>query len=159
MLPCGGALVASNATVAAQVMLGNGVSIWFQATVRGDVAPITVGAGTAILDGAMVHPQTGFPVAIGAHCFVSHGAIAHMIELGEGSLVGIGAVLMARSKIGKECWIAAGALVPEGKVIADRSVVVGVPGKIVRQVTDAEARSIREQAERAWYKACVWGST
>lgn len=150
------ALIASNAAVVGDVTLGASVSIWFRATVRGDVAPIAIGEWSAIEDGAMVHPQTGFPVAIGSHCVVTHGAVAHMIELGDATLVGMGAVLMARSRIGKECVIAAGTLIPEGKVIPDRSVVMGVPGKIVRQVTDAEVAAQRQRARTLWEKARAW---
>jgi carbonic anhydrase/acetyltransferase-like protein (isoleucine patch superfamily) len=151
--PAQAALVAASAAVIADVTLARGVSIWFRATVRGDVASIAIGAFTAVRDGAMIHPQTGYPVQIGGECTIGHGAVAHMIELGDGSCVGSGAVLMARSRIGRECIVAAGALVVEGKSIPDRSVVMGVPGKIVRQVTDEEARALRARARQLWERA------
>jgi carbonic anhydrase/acetyltransferase-like protein (isoleucine patch superfamily) len=152
-LPWHEALVASSAAVLADVALTRGVSIWFRATVRGDVAPIAIGAFTAVRDGAMIHPQTGYPVQVGSECVIGHGAVAHMIELGDGSCVGTGAVLMARSRIGKECLVAPGSLVVEGKSIPDRSVIEGVPGQIVRQVTDEEAQALRALARRLWEKA------
>jgi carbonic anhydrase/acetyltransferase-like protein (isoleucine patch superfamily) len=153
LLPWLDALVASTAAVIADVTLARGVTVWFGATVRGDVAPISIGDYTAVQDGAMIHPQTGFPVLIGSECVIGHGAVAHMVELGDGSCLGSGAVLMARSRIGKECLVAPGALVVEGKSIPDRSVVMGVPGKIVRQVTDEEARAMRARAHQLWERA------
>lgn len=153
MRPWQDALVASTAAVLANVALGPGVNIWFGATVRGDVAPITIGSLTTVQDGVMIHPQTGYPVTIGSECTISHGAIAHMVELGDGSFIGAGAVLMARSRIGKECLVAAGALVVEGKTIDDRSVVMGVPARVVRRVTEVEAQELRAHARRMWEKA------
>lgn len=141
-----GFYVATNAALIHQVKVGAESSIWYGCVVRGDVATITIGARTNLQDLTVVHPETDEPVEIGDDVTVGHRAILHMRTLGSGTLVGMGAILLAHSHIGKSCIIGAGALVPEGRTIPDRSVVIGMPGKIVRQVTDEEAAHLIEHA-------------
>ena len=138
--------VASNAALIHQVTIGPESSIWYGCVVRGDVAAITIGARTNIQDLTMIHPETDEPITIGDDVTVGHRAILHMRTLGSGTLVGMGAILLAHSHIGRECIIGAGALIPEGRTIPDRSVVIGMPGKIVRQVSDAEAAHLKVHA-------------
>lgn len=142
----GGFWVASNAVLVQQVSLGPDSSIWYGCVVRGDVASITIGARTNIQDLTVIHPETDEPVVIGDDVTVGHRAILHMRTLGSGTLVGMGAILLAHSHVGRGCIIGAGALIPEGRTIPDRSVVVGMPGKIVRQVSDEEAAGLIRHA-------------
>ena len=146
MVDRGGFYVATNAAVIRDVRIGKDSSIWYGCVVRGDVASITIGARTNIQDLTVIHPETGEPVTIGDDVTVGHRAILHMRELGSGTLVGMGAILLAHSRIGRECIIGAGALVPEGRTIPDRSLVIGMPGKVVRQVTDEEAAHLVRHA-------------
>jgi carbonic anhydrase/acetyltransferase-like protein (isoleucine patch superfamily) len=141
-----GWFVATNAVVVHDVRVGRESSIWYGCVVRGDVASITIGARTNVQDLTVVHPETDAPMTIGDDVTVGHRAILHMRELGSGTLVGMGAILLAHARIGKECIIGAGALVPEGRTIPDRSLVIGMPGKVVRQVTDEEAAQLRRHA-------------
>jgi carbonic anhydrase/acetyltransferase-like protein (isoleucine patch superfamily) len=141
-----GFFVATNAAVIHDVRVGRDSSIWYGCVVRGDVASITIGERTNLQDLTVVHPETGEPTTIGDDVTVGHRAILHMRTLGSGTLVGMGAILLAHSHIGKECIIGAGALVPEGRTIPDRSLVIGMPGKIVRQVTDDEAAHLIRHA-------------
>lgn len=148
LVDAGGYYVASNATVVHDVRIGRESSVWYGTVVRGDVASITIGKYTNLQDLTVVHPETDEPIEIGDHVTVGHRAILHMQTLGTGCLVGMGAILLAHSHIGRECIIGAGALIPEGKQIPDRSVVVGMPGRIVRQVSDEEAARLLVHAER-----------
>lgn len=147
------AWVAPGAQVIGSVLLEDGASVWFGAILRGDNELITLGRGTNVQDGAVLHTDPGFPLTLSAQVLVGHQAMLHGCTVGEGSLVGIQAVVMNGAVIGRECLIGAGALIPEGRVIPDRSLVLGSPGKVVRQLTDAEAAAIREgcvkYAERA----------
>ena len=138
--------VATNASVIHDVRVGKDSSIWYGCVVRGDVASITIGATTNIQDLTVVHPETDEPVEIGDCVTVGHRAMLHMRTLGSGTLVGMGAILLAHSHIGKECIIGAGALVPEGRTIPDRSLVIGVPGRIIRQLSEEEAKDLRRHA-------------
>jgi carbonic anhydrase/acetyltransferase-like protein (isoleucine patch superfamily) len=142
----GGFYVATSAAVIHDVRIGRDASIWYGCVVRGDVASITIGARTNIQDLTVVHPETGEPVMIGEDVTVGHRAILHMRTLGDRTLVGMGAILLAHSHIGRECIIGAGALIPEGRTIPDRSVVLGMPGRVVRQVTDEEAAQLERHA-------------
>ena len=138
------AYLADTARVMGQVKLGKNVNIWYGATVRGDVAPITIGDGTNIQEGATVHCDGGVPNDIGANITIGHGAIVHGRSVGDGSLIGMGAVLLGSSVVGKNCLIAARALVTEGAVIPDNSVVMGIPGKVVKQVTEEQLKSMHK---------------
>ena len=146
MVDRGGYYVATNAAVIHDVRIGKDASIWYGCVVRGDVASITIGARTNLQDLTVVHPETGEPVTIGEDVTVGHRAILHMRTLGDGTLVGMGAILLAHSHIGKECIIGAGALITEGRTIPDRSLVIGMPGKVIRQLGDEEAAHLRQHA-------------
>ena len=145
--------VAETASVIGNVLIEDGASVWFGAVLRGDNELITLGRGSNVQDGAVLHTDPGFPLTLAAAVLVGHQAMLHGCTVGEGSLIGIQAVVMNGAVIGRECLIGAGALVPEGKVIPDRSLVLGSPGKVVRQLSDQEAAAIRlgcaNYAERA----------
>ena len=143
-----GAYIANSAAVIGEVVLGAEASVWFSAVVRGDVAPITVGERVNIQDGAVVHCDTGIPNRIEDDVTIGHRAVVHGVRVGRGSLVGMGAVLLGRTEIGEECLIAAGAVVPPGTIVPDRSLVVGVPGKVVRPVNDKEHEYLRWLSRR-----------
>ncbi len=121
-------------------------SIWFNAIVRGDCDKIVIGEGSNIQDGAVLHTDPGVKLAIGKHVTVGHLAMIHGCTVGDGSLIGINAVILNNVVIGRECIIGANALIPEGRVIPDRSLVVGSPGKVVRQLSDEEAAGLYESA-------------
>lgn len=140
------AFVSSRAVLTGAVSLGNDSSIWHNATLRGDIAPIRVGARTNIQDGAVLHVAEGLPCVVGDDVTVGHGAIVHGCAVGDRCLIGMGAILLNGVEIGEECIVGAGALVTEGKKIPPRSLVLGNPGKITRQVTDDEVRKIIESA-------------
>jgi carbonic anhydrase/acetyltransferase-like protein (isoleucine patch superfamily) len=138
-----GIFIAHTARVVGDVAAGENASFWFNAVVRGDVAPVTIGRNVNVQDGAVVHCDTGVPNVIEDDVTIGHGAIVHGAFLGRGSLVGMGAKVLGRSRIGSECLIAAGAVVPPGLEVPDRMVVMGVPGKIVRPVKDEELKYMR----------------
>lgn len=143
-----GAFVAYNATVSADVELGPESSVWFGAVVRGDVAPVRIGRRVNIQDGAVIHCDTGFANTIEDDVSIGHRAVVHGERVGRGTLIGMGAVLLGHTKIGAECLIGAGAVVPPGLEVPDRMVVVGVPGKIIRPVTDMDLKYLRWLPER-----------
>jgi carbonic anhydrase/acetyltransferase-like protein (isoleucine patch superfamily) len=124
--------------VIGDVSLADGVSLWPHTVLRGDYNRIQVGRGSNIQDGAVVHNDHSHAAIIGEDCVVGHQACVHGSTVGDRCLVGIGAILLNGSVIGDECVIGAGAIVPEGKVIPPRSLVLGVPGKVIRAVTDEE---------------------
>ena len=151
----GECFVARNAVVAGDVVLSPGVNIWFGCVLRGDLARIFLGAGVNLQDGTIVHTDPGEPMTVEEGVVVGHRAILHGQRIGRGTLVGMGAMLLAGSEIGEGCIIAAGALVGEGKKIPPRSLVLGLPGRVARQVGDDELARIaltsaryRELAER-----------
>jgi len=141
------AWVAETAIVTGDVDLGAEVSIWYGASVRGDEAKIRIGARTNLQDNCVVHCDHGDPQTVGDDCTVGHGAILHGRRLGNRCLVGMGAILLQRSEIGDECLIGAGTVVTEGMKVPKRSVVLGVPGKVVRKVTDAEVKKFLQSAK------------
>ena len=143
-----GAFIHPTALVVGDVLLGEGASLWPQAVVRGDIAPIRVGARTNLQDGVIVHTEFGVPLVIGEDVVVGHRAVLHGNRVGQGCLIGLGAMLLSGSDIGEECIIAAGAIVTEGKKIPPRSLVMGIPGKVVRQVTDAEIEHVKTICKR-----------
>jgi carbonic anhydrase/acetyltransferase-like protein (isoleucine patch superfamily) len=148
-----GHYVAPGAIVVGTVTLEDAASVWFGAVVRGDNDPITIGARTNVQDGAVLHSDPGFPLTIGAAVTIGHQAMLHGCTIGDGTLVGIQAVVMNGAAIGRECVLGACTLVPEGKVIPDRSLVVGSPGRVVRTLTDEEAARNRASAETYVRKA------
>jgi carbonic anhydrase/acetyltransferase-like protein (isoleucine patch superfamily) len=141
------AWVAPGAHVLGRVELAEGASVWFGAVLRGDNEPIVIGIGSNVQECAVMHTDPGQPLTVGRHVTIGHQAMLHGCTVGDGTLIGIQAVVMNGARIGRECLIGAGALVPEGRVIPDRSVVLGSPGKVVRQVTDEEVRRLRAGAD------------
>lgn len=145
--------VAPGAQVLGDVKVGRGSSIWHNAVVRGDMAPISIGEHSNIQDGCLLHVATGFPLTVGNHVTVGHGAILHGCTVEDGVLVGMGAIVLDGAAIGRGSIIGAGALVGEGKVIPPRSLVVGIPGKVAREVREEEAAHLIEHAnhyEELW---------
>jgi carbonic anhydrase/acetyltransferase-like protein (isoleucine patch superfamily) len=138
-----GSFRAHNCTIVGDVTAGDSSSFWFNAVVRGDVAPIIIGKRSNVQDNATVHCDTGVPNIIGDDVVIGHGAIVHGKAVGDGSLIGMGATVLSRSIIGKGCLIAAGAVVPPDLVVPDGMVVMGVPGKIVRPTKPAEIEYMR----------------
>ena len=132
--------IAPDANVIGAVTLGEDASVWFGATLRGDNERITVGARSNVQEGCILHTDMGFPLDIGTDCTVGHGVILHGCSVGDGSLIGMGAVVLNGARIGKGCLVGAHALVTEGKVFADGSMIVGSPAKAIREL-DADARA------------------
>jgi len=152
----GEAFVAENAAVTGDVTLGAGASVWFGCVLRGDDAPIRVGARTNIQDLTMVHADPGVPNEIGEECTVGHSAVLHGARVEPRCLIGMGAILLSGSVIGEGSVVAAGCVVTEGTSLPPRSLVRGVPGKVVREVTDDEYRVwILEAAEEYVKKAVM----
>lgn len=139
--------IAPDATVIGQVSLARNVSVWWNATLRGDTDRITVGENTNIQDGSVLHTDPGLQLTVGRDVTIGHRVILHGCTIGDGCLIGMGATLLNRSVIGKNCLIGANTLIPEGKVIPDRSLVVGAPGRIVRTLTDEEVSRLFHGAE------------
>ncbi|WP_313618665.1 gamma carbonic anhydrase family protein [Agrobacterium sp.] len=139
--------VAPDANVIGLVTLGDDVGIWFGATLRGDNEPITVGAGSNIQEGVMVHSDPGFPATIGKGCTIGHHAIVHGCSIGDNSLVGMGATILNGAKIGKNCLIGANALVTEGKEFPDNSLIVGSPARAIRTLDDSAIARLRLSAQ------------
>jgi len=147
------AWVAENATVIGNVRLAAGSSVWFGATLRGDNDLISIGVGSNVQDGAVLHTDPGHPLSVGDSVTIGHQAMLHGCTIGERSLVGLHAVVLNGAKIGRECLIGAGALVPEGKVFPDRCLLVGAPAKVVRELSDQDVaafqRGVQSYIERA----------
>jgi carbonic anhydrase/acetyltransferase-like protein (isoleucine patch superfamily) len=141
------AWVAPDATVLGNVRLLADSSVWFSAVIRGDNELITVGEGSNVQDGCVLHTDPGFPLTIGTGCTIGHQAMLHGCSIGDGSLIGIGAVVLNGAKIGRNCLIGAKALIPEGREIPDGSLVVGIPGKVVRALTPSEITGLQRSAE------------
>lgn len=139
--------VAASADIIGKVRLRHGASVWFHAVLRGDNEWIEVGEGSNVQDGAVLHTDMGAPLTIGSNCTIGHKAILHGCTIGNNSLVGMGATILNHAIIGRNCLIGANALVAEGKVIPDNSLVVGAPGKIIRQLDDEAAAGLTRSAE------------
>jgi carbonic anhydrase/acetyltransferase-like protein (isoleucine patch superfamily) len=135
--------IAPGAIVTGDVLLAAGVNIWFQTVIRGDLARITIGARANLQDGCIVHTDHGISQEIEEGVVVGHRAVLHGRRVGRDTLIGMGALLLTNCEIGEECLIAAGSLITEGRRIPPRSVVMGVPGKVVRAVTEEELRRTR----------------
>ena len=139
--------VAPNASIIGDVTLEKNTSIWFNATLRGDVENIYVGEGSNIQDGSVLHTDPGYLLNIGKDVTIGHLVMLHGCTIGNNSLIGIGAVILNGAKIGNNCIIGANALVTEKKMIPSNSLVIGSPGKIIRQVTNEEIISITDNAK------------
>lgn len=142
-----GHFIAPNAAVIGNVTLKDRSSVWFSCVLRGDAERIEIGAGSNIQDGSVLHADPGFPLVIGDKVTVGHNAMLHGCTVGEGSLVGIAAVVLNGARIGRNCLIGAGALVTEGMEIPDGSLVLGAPAKVRRQFSEEEQAAIGRNAE------------
>lgn len=137
-----GSWVAENAVVVGDVHGGRNVSIWYNAVIRADNAPMIIGDNTNIQDGAVFHVDPDVPLTLGNNVTVGHMVMLHGCTVGNGSLIGIGSVVLNRAVIGKNCLIGAKSLIPEGRAIPDNSLVMGAPAKVVRTLTDEEVQSM-----------------
>jgi carbonic anhydrase/acetyltransferase-like protein (isoleucine patch superfamily) len=133
--------VAENAMVIGDVRLAEEASIWFGAVLRGDNEPITIGERTNVQDLCVIHTDIGFPATVGRGCTIGHSAILHGCTIDDNSLIGMGAIVQNGAVVGRNCLVGAGALIPERRTIPDNSLVVGAPGKVVREL-DADARAL-----------------
>ena len=143
----GAAFVADNATVAGDVRLGRGSSVWYGAVLRADTGRITIGENTNVQDNAVLHTGPGLNVTVGRGTSIGHGAIVHGCTVGEHCLIGMHATILNGAVIGDGSLIAAGALVPEGMNVPAGSLVIGVPGKVVRPVSEKQAAAIKANEE------------
>jgi carbonic anhydrase/acetyltransferase-like protein (isoleucine patch superfamily) len=153
----GSVYVAPNATIIGRVTLGENASVWPGAVIRGDNEPIVIGAGSNVQDGAVLHTDPGFPLRVGAEVTIGHQATLHGCTVGDGSLIGIQAVVLNGAVIGRGCLVGAGAIVTERKVFADGSLILGAPAKVRRSLSAEEQARLLENAavyarRRARYK-------
>ena len=139
--------IADNATVIGSVILHPHASVWYNAVVRGDSEIITIGERTNIQDAAVLHADPGIPLTLGRNVSVGHKAMLHGATVGDGSLIGIGAIILNGAVIGSGCLVGAGSLIPEGKKYPDGVLVLGTPGKIVRELKPEEKAALLENAE------------
>ena len=139
--------VASNAVLIGKVILKKDANVWFNVVLRGDIEPIIIGEGSNVQDGSVFHTDPGCPLTLGKNVTVGHMVMLHGCEVGDDTLIGIGSTILNKTKIGKNCIIGAHTLITENKIIPDRSLVLGSPGKVIRQVTDKEVEEIRENAK------------
>jgi carbonic anhydrase/acetyltransferase-like protein (isoleucine patch superfamily) len=138
--------IAPTATVVGRVEIGADASVWFAAVVRGDQELIIIGDGSNVQDGAVLHTDAGAPLTVGRNCTVGHQAILHGCTIGDNSLIGMGATVLNHARIGRNCLIGAKALITEGRVIPDNSLVLGMPGKVSRQLSPEEVEGITRSA-------------
>jgi carbonic anhydrase/acetyltransferase-like protein (isoleucine patch superfamily) len=134
--------IAPTAAVMGRVILKKNASVWWGATLRGDNDPITLGENSNVQDGSVLHTDTGSPLTIGANVTVGHMVMLHGCQIGDNSLVGIGSIVLNGAKIGKNCLIGANCLITEGKEIPDNSLVMGAPGKVIREISEAQAQML-----------------
>lgn len=138
--------VAPTASVIGSVVLSENVSVWFGATIRGDNDTITVGKNSNVQEGAVLHTDTGLTLTVGENVTIGHQAMLHGCTIGEGSLIGIQAVVLNGAVIGKSCLVGAGAVITEKKVFPDRSLIVGAPARVVRVLSDEEVEKLMKSA-------------
>lgn len=139
--------IAKSADIVGKVKLGNFISVWFQTVIRGDVDTITIGDRTNIQDGTVVHVAHGHPTVIGEGVSIGHSAIIHGCEIGNNVLVGMGAIILNGAKIGDNSIVGAGSLVTQGKIFSPNSLIMGSPAQKVRDLSEDEIQSIRDNAE------------
>jgi len=142
-----GAFVAETACIVGNVRLEEGASVWYGAVLRGDEATITIGKKANVQDGVIIHSDRGEDVTVGEGVTIGHGAVIHGCTIGKYSLIGMGAIVLSKAKVGERCIIGAGAVVREGDVIPDGSMVVGVPGKIIKQLTPEQLQYLEYGCE------------
>ncbi|KRB97942.1 hypothetical protein ASE11_14095 [Hydrogenophaga sp. Root209] len=141
------AWVADNAQVIGNVVLGEDSSVWFGVTVRGDTETITIGRGSNIQDGSVLHADVGLPLNIGENVTVGHQVMLHGCTIGDGSLIGIGAVVLNGAKIGKHCLVGAGSLVTEGKEFPDGTMILGSPARVAKTLSPEQIEGLRMSAQ------------
>lgn len=147
------AWIAPHATLVGQVRVESGASVWFGAVARGDGDAISLGARSNLQDNAVIHADPGFPATIGADVSIGHGAVVHGCTIGDRVLVGMGATVMNGAVVGDDCLIGAGTLISEGVQIPARSLVVGVPGKVRRELSADEIAALAANAARYCLRA------
>jgi len=140
------AYVAPEATLIGKIILGENVSVWPGVVIRGDNDFIKLGNGSNVQDNAILHTDPGFPLTVGDNVTIGHQAMLHGCTIGEGSLIGIQAVLMNSAVIGKDCLVGAGALVPEGKTYGERKLILGSPAKVIRELSDEDIEKMHRAA-------------
>jgi carbonic anhydrase/acetyltransferase-like protein (isoleucine patch superfamily) len=141
------AWVADSANLIGKVTLGANVTVWYGVTIRGDNERITIGAGSNVQEGTVMHTDMGYPLDIGRDVTIGHQAMLHGCSIGDGALIGIQAVIMNGAKIGSGCLVGAGALVTEGKQFPDNSLILGSPAKAVRTLDAPDVAKLREAAD------------
>jgi len=139
--------VAQNATLIGKVIIKKDANIWFNVVLRGDIEPIIIGERSNVQDGSVFHTDPGCPLIVGKNVTIGHMVMLHGCTIDDETLIGIGSTILNKTKIGKNCIIGANTLITENKVIPDRSLVVGSPGKVIRQVTAKEIEEIKVNAE------------
>ncbi|MDB9945961.1 gamma carbonic anhydrase family protein [Ascidiaceihabitans sp.] len=138
--------VAADANLIGKVVMLAGASVWFGSTIRADHEIILIGEGTNVQENTVMHIDKGFPLTIGTNCTIGHKVMLHGCTIGDNTLIGMGATVLNGAKIGKNCLIGAGALITEGKEIPNGSLVMGVPGKVVRQLDDEAIAKLEASA-------------
>ena len=138
--------IAPDANLIGRIVVEGAASVWFCATLRGDNEVITLGEGSNIQENCVLHTDIGYPLTIGKGCTIGHKVMLHGCTIGDNSLIGMGATVLNGAKIGNNCLIGAGALITEGKEIPDGSLVMGVPGKVVRGLDEAAIEGLRKSA-------------
>jgi len=151
-----GVFIAPGSFVVGNVEIAPEASIWFGVVLRGDNEPMSIGEGSNIQDNSVLHSDPGFPLMIGRNCTIGHNAIVHGCTIGDGSLIGMGAIVLNGAVIGQNCLIGAGALVTERTVIPDNSLVVGSPARVKRELTEEQIEGLHEtashyRANSAWF--------
>lgn len=142
------AFIAETAVVVGKVKVGEGSSVWYGSVLRGDIEEISIGDYSNIQDNSVIHTENNIPASVGDYTVVGHKAIIHGAKIGHNCLIGMGAIVLNKAVVGNNCIIAAGSIVTEGKIIPDDSMVMGIPGKIVRRVTEDEKADIKANALR-----------
>ena len=137
------AFIAESATLVGKVEIRDNASVWFNATLRGDNEPIVLGENSNIQEACVLHTDPGFPLTVGDNVTIGHQAMLHGCTIGEGSLIGIQAVILNGARIGKNCLVGAGALVTEGKIFPDNSLIIGSPAKVARELTEDDIARMR----------------
>ena len=141
------AWIADSAEVIGDVALAADASVWFGSVLRGDTAHIAIGAGSNVQDLCVFHADEGVPLTLGSHVTVGHQVMLHGCTVGDGSLIGIGAVILNHARIGKHCLVGAGALVTEGKEFPDGCLIIGSPARVARQLTPEQIAGLEHSAQ------------
>jgi carbonic anhydrase/acetyltransferase-like protein (isoleucine patch superfamily) len=139
--------IAPSADIIGEVEIGDGSSVWYHATVRGDLERIRIGKDVSIQDNCVLHTSVGEPIEIGDSVVVGHGAIVHGARIAGHTIIGMGAILLSGSRIGRDCIIGAGSVVTEGTVIPDGSIAMGIPAKVVKQVSGEHIERIERNVQ------------